>query len=297
MSTSPSSPTEEQPSGRLRLDSLIDAELLPRSVIEEPLAQIYQGNSLLMQNVMPRSKTSLIVTSPPYPGVAQPEEDYATFPDPKEFNASHDFLGKIWRVCWDLLEDLGHLCINIYDIPAGAGGMYPNVAGVVKRCLDIGFVLREEFIWAKGASYSPPSGSWPLPKGVLAANTWEMVLVFQKPLQFSQRRVDPSKIHPDIRKKSELPKEAHDWLMDPVWRISAEREARKLGHPFTYPMELAERLIILYTFVNELVVDPFVGSGTTVLAAQKLGRQGVGFELSDKYIAIARKRLAQGSMF
>jgi DNA modification methylase len=248
-----------------------------------------------MQNVLPRSKTSLIVTSPPYPGVDQPEDDYATFPDPKEFNASHDFLEQVWAVCYDLLEDLGHLCINIYDIPAGAGGMYPNVAGVIRRCLGLGFVLREEFIWAKGPSYSPPSGSWPLPKGVLAANTFEMVLVFQKPLKFSQRRVDPSKIHPEVRAKSELPKEAHGWLMDPVWHIPAEREGRKLGHPFTYPTELVERLIKLYTFWGEMVVDPFVGSGTTVLAAQKLQRQGIGFELSEKYIDICKRRLAQGS--
>ncbi|MFN2486506.1 MAG: DNA methyltransferase, partial [Acidimicrobiia bacterium] len=91
--------------------------------------------------------------------------------------------------------------------------------------------------------------------------------------------------------------EAHKWLMDPVWHISAEREGRKLGHPFTYPSELCERLIRLYTFAEEIVVDPFVGSGTTVLAAQKLERQGIGFELSSKYIEICRKRMAQGSLF
>ncbi len=283
--------------GTPKLDSCVNALRTPELVIEETGAQIYQGNCLLMDRCLTRSKTSLIITSPPYPGVAQPEEDYATFPDPKAFNESHDFLEKVWAQCWNLLEDLGHLCINIYDIPAGASGMYPNVAGVIRRCLEHGFVLREKFIWAKGPSYSPPSGSWPLPKGVLAANTFEEILVFQKPLQFSQRRVDPSKIRPEIRDKSTLPKEAHDWIMDPVWRISAEREGRKLGHPFTYPMDLSERLIKLYTFWGETVVDPFVGSGTTVLAASKLGRQGVGFELSDKYIEICRKRLAQGSMF
>lgn len=265
--------------------------------MNEELAKIYQGSCLDTLLVVPRSKISLIVTSPPYPGVDQPEDEYATFPDPKDFNEAHDFLGEVWQVCFDLLEDLGHLCINIYDIPAGAGGMYPNVAGVIKRCLDIGFVLREEFVWAKGASYSPPSGSWPLPKGVLTANTFEMVLCFQKPLAFSQRRVDPSKIPEAIRKASELGSEEHGWLMDPVWRISAEREGRKLGHPFTYPQELCNRLIRLYTFVGESVLDPFVGSGSTVLAASKLGRVGIGFELADKYIAICQSRFQQGSMF
>lgn len=247
--------------------------------------------------ILPRSKTALIVTSPPYPGVDQPEPDYATFVDPKDFNASHDFLAQVWRVCYNLLEDLGRLVVNIYDIPSGAAGMYPNVAAVIKRCLEIGFVLREEFIWAKGASYSPPSGSFPMPKGVLAANTFEMVLVFQKPLQFSQRRVDPSKIHPEVQAASKLGSDAHGWLMDPVWHISAEREGRKLGHPFTYPEELVERLVKLYTYTNEWVVDPFVGSGTTVIVAEKLGRIGYGFELSDKYVEICKKRLAKQSLF
>lgn len=275
--------------------SLIESH--PTLAVDTDRVKIWHGNCLNADRVITRSKVSLIITSPPYPGVSQPEPDYATFPDPKDFNDAHDFLERVWRMCWDLLEDLGHLCINIYDIPAGAGGMYPNVSGVIKRCLDVGFVLREEFIWAKGPSYSPPSGSWPLPKGVLAANTFEMILVFQKPLQFSQRRVDPSKIHPDIKKRSELGSDAHNWLMDPVWHISAEREARKLGHPFPYPQELCERLIKLYTFVEETVFDPFVGSGTTALVAEKLGRIGYGFELSDHYIELCQGRFSQGGLF
>jgi len=251
----------------------------------------------MADSVLSRSKTALIMCSPPYPGVDQPEPDYATFVDPKDFNASHDFLEKVWRMSFNLLEDLGRLVINIYDIPAGASGMYPNVAAVQKRCLDIGFVLREEFIWAKGASYSPPSGSFPMPKGVLAANTFEMVLVFQKPLQFSQRRADPSKVHPDVQNASKLDAEAHKWLMDPVWHISAEREGRKLGHPFTYPAELVERIIKLYSYAGETVVDPFVGSGTTVRVAESLGRQGIGFELSEKYIEICKTRFAHQGLF
>lgn len=270
-------------------------ELVVDETTQHGSIQLFRGNCLNMTAILPRSKTSLIVTSPPYPGVNQPEENYATFPDPKEFNAAHDFLAQVWRECWDLLQDLGHLCINIYDIPAGAGGMYPNVAGVLRSCYEIGFVLREKFIWAKGASYSPPSGSWPYPKGVLAANTFEEILVFQKPLQFSQRKGD--KALEGDREASKLGKEEHAWLMDPVWHISAEREGRGLGHPFTYPSEIVERLIRLYTFVNEWIVDPFVGSGTTLLAARKLGRMGYGFELSDKYIEIAKKRLSQRTMF
>lgn len=269
----------------------------PILAVDEDRAKIYQGNCLDAAQVVTRSKVALIITSPPYPGVNQPELDYVTFPNPMDFNNSHHLLKTIWKVCYDLLEDGGRLCVNIYDIPTGAGGMYPNVAAVQRACLDIGFVIREEFIWDKGAGYSPPSGSWPYPKGVLAANTFEVILVFQKPVQFSQRRVDPSSIPDHIKAASILGEEAHAWLMNPIWKISADREGRRLGHPFTYPTELCERLIKLYTFAEETVLDPFVGSGTTVKVASDLGREGIGFELSDKYIALCKGRFAQQGLF
>lgn len=265
--------------------------------VDEEKAKIYQGNCLVAPTVITRGKVALIVTSPPYPGVNQPEAEYVTFPDPLDFNASHDFLQEVWAVCYDLLEDLGRLVVNIYDIPTGTGGMIPNVPAVIKRCLEVGFVLREEYVWDKMAGYSPPSGSWPFPKGVLSANTFELVLVFQKPLAFSQRRVDPSSIPEKTKKLSELGPVEHEWLMNSVWRISADRSGRSLGHPFTFPEDLIERLIKLYTFVGETVLDPFVGSGTTVLVAEKLDRLGIGFELSEKYINICKGRFGQRGLF
>lgn len=266
-------------------------------VVDEEKAKIYQGNCLRALDVVTRGKVALIVTSPPYPGVNQPENEYVTFPDPLDFNASHRFLQEVWAVCYDLLEDTGRLVVNIYDIPTGAGGMIPNVAAVIKRCLEIGFVLREEYVWDKMAGYSPPSGSWPYPKGVLSANTFELVLVFQKPLAFSQRRVDPGSIPEKIKAASLLGPTEHEWLMNSVWRISADRVGRALGHPFTFPEDLIERLVKLYTFAGETVLDPFVGSGTTVVVAEKLDRLGIGFELSEKYIGLCKARFGQRGLF
>lgn len=265
--------------------------------IDHERAQIYQGDCRGLNTVVPRSSISLIITSPPYPGVPQPEPDYITFPNPKDFVAAHDILEQVWKECYNSLEDLGRLCINLYDIPTGAEGMFPNVAATVVRCLRLGFVLRETYIWHKGSSYSPPSGSWPLPKGLLSANTYEPILVFQKPLQFSQRRKDPSDYPKEIRTASTLGPTEHAWLMDPVWKISADREGRALGHPFTFPMELVERLVKLYSFVGDTVLDPFVGSGTTVKVAANLARMGVGFELSNKYIELCERRFSQGALF
>jgi DNA modification methylase len=270
----------------------------PRLAVDEENLKIWQANCLDSGKVIERSSVDLVFTSPPYPGVPQPEEEYVTFRDPLDFNSFHDFLRDVWQVCYDLLADSGRLVVNIYDIPTGGEvGMYPNVARVVRDCLGIGFIKREDFIWHKGASYSPPTGSFPLPKGVLTANTYENNIVFQKPIQFKQRRKNPADYPAEIRAKSTLGKVEHGWLMDPVWKIKADTEARKLGHPFPFPRELPERFIKLYTMYGDSVFDPFVGSGTTALAAQKLGRMGLGTELADKYIAMLTKRTDQGSMF
>lgn len=266
-------------------------------IVDEERKKAYQGSCLDALDVIERSRVSLIVTSPPYPGVAKPEDAYATFPDPKDFNASHDFLGLVWQTCFDLLEDLGRLVVNIYDVPNGEHGMYPNVAAVTKRALAAGFVQREVYIWHKSSSYSPPSGSWPYPKGVLSANTYEPCLVFQKPLMFQQRRKNPSDYPADIKEASILGPEEHAWLMDPIWKIAVDHEGRKLGHPFTYPEELVRRFVRLYSFVGDTVFDPFLGSGTTIAVAAKEGRLGIGTELSDEYADQIRRRFVQNSLF
>ena len=257
----------------------------------------YYGNCLDAGKVIDRGSVSLVFTSPPYPGVDQPTDNYVTFPDPQDFNSFHDFLHDVWEVCYNLLADEGRLVVNIYDIPKGASGMYPNVARVIKDCLSIGYVLREDYIWHKGASYSPPVGSWPLPKGVLSGNTYEHMIVFQKPLQFAQRKINPKDYPENVKEASTLGATEHAWLMDPVWKIKADHEARKMGHPFPFPIELPERFIKLYTMATDTVFDPFGGAGTTALAAQKLGRHGVITELSKDFIDLIDVRTNQGSMF
>lgn len=256
----------------------------------------YHGNCLDADKIIDRSSLALIFTSPPYPGVDQPTANYVTFPDPQDFNGFHDFLHDVWQKCFDLLADEGRLVVNIYDIPKGADGMYPNVARVIKDCLSIGFVLREDYIWHKGASYSPPMGSWPLPKGVLSGNTYEHMIVFQKPLMFAQRRIRPQDYSEEAKKISELGPTEHAWLMDPVWQIKADSVARKMGHPFPFPIELPERFIKLYSMAGDTVWDPFGGAGTTALAAQKLQRHGIITELSKDFIDLIDVRTNQGSL-
>lgn len=256
----------------------------------------YHMNCLDAPRIIEQSSVALIVTSPPYPGVPQPEDNYVTFPDPMDFKECHNFLDDVWRMCFHLLADEGRLVVNVYDIPQGPEGMYPNVARIVYGCLNVGFVKREDYIWHKGVSYRPPTGSWPLPKGVLSGNTYENMIVFQKPLKFQARRIRPEDYSEEIREASKLGKEASGWLADPVWKISADREARKLGHPFPFPKELPERFIKLYSMVSDVVFDPFGGAGTTGIVAHRLGRRGIITELSKPYLDLIDVRTAQGTL-
>lgn len=257
----------------------------------------YHANCLDAPKIIEKSSVALTVTSPPYPGVEQPTDDYVTFPNPESFRECHEFLAHVWRAVFEITADEGRMAVNIYDIPKGADGMFCNVAQTILNCQKIGWVVRETFIWDKMAAYRPPSGSWPYPKGVLTANTYEPIILFQKPLQFSQRRIDPKDYPEAIREASKLTKVEGDWLANPVWRIKADREARALGHPFPFPPELPERFIKLYTMVGDSVFDPFGGAGTTGIVAQRLGRHGIVTELSRPFLDMIDKRTAQKSLF
>ena len=270
----------------------------PKLLVDDEFVKAWQANCLDAPKFIERSSLALTFTSPPYPGVEQPELEYATFEDPMDFNESHAFLKSVWEICFHLTQDGGHLVVNLYDTPQGASGMYPNVAATVRRCLEIGWVLRATYIWHKGATYSPPHGSFPYPKGVLSANTYEPCLLFQKPVQFKQRKQAPSEFPQAVKDASILGNEEHQWLMNPIWSIPADREGRKIAdHPFTFPTELPHRFIKLYTYAGELVFDPFLGSGTTAEAARKLNRIGIGTELSDKYAEGLIKRFSSQSLF
>lgn len=257
----------------------------------------YHANCLDADQVIEKSTLALTVTSPPYPGVEQPTDDYITFPDPESFRDCHEFLAEVWRVVFNLTADEGRLAVNIYDIPKGPSGMYCNVTQTILNCQKIGWVVREQFIWDKAAAYRAPSGSWPYPKGVLTANTYEPIILFQKPLQFSQRRIDPKDYPENIREASKLGKREGEWLNNPIWKVPADRIARKLGHPFPFPEEIPERLIRLYTMVGDTVFDPFGGAGTTGIVAQKLDRNGIVTELSRPFLDMIDKRTAQGALF
>jgi site-specific DNA-methyltransferase (adenine-specific) len=159
----------------------------------------------------------------------------------------------------------------------------PLHAYIIKDMKDLGFLMRGEIIWDKGASASTSTawGSWKSPANPTLRDTHEYILVFSKGT-FSRKKL------PD--RESTITKEEFLEYTKSVWTFPAE-SARRVGHPAPFPVELPYRLIQLYTFSGEVVLDPFMGSGSAALAALKAGRRYVGYEIDEDYVKLAEKRI------
>ena len=180
----------------------------------------------------------------------------------------------------------GRACINIASL--GRKPYIPLHAFIVQNMLDLGFLMRGEIIWNKAASASPSTawGSWLSPANPTLRDVHEYLLVFSKD---SFRRKPPS------QRQSTISREEFLENTRSVWTFPAE-SAHKVGHPAPFPIELPYRLIQLYTFAGEVVLDPFMGSGQTAIAALKTGRHYVGYETSQEYVKLAETRLQEAGL-
>jgi len=236
----------------------------------------------------------LIYTSPPYWGADMWNELWESFgidiKDPAVgFEESHDYLARIWRECYRVLMKGCRLIINIGDIDAKPGAVYGrwmNSWAVGQRCLALGLIIREDIIWHKplGTHLSPIS-SFPNPGKILWCNITEHNLVFEKK---GQR--DTSNIPPKIKEASLLKREHLPWLYDNVWTIRPASATRE-QHIAPFPLELPTRFILLHTYINDIVLDPFLGSGTTMLAARNTLRNCIGYEIEEKYLNVILNKL------
>jgi site-specific DNA-methyltransferase (adenine-specific) len=154
--------------------------------------------------------------------------------------------------------------------------------------LDLGFLMRGEIIWNKGSSGSSSTawGSWLSARNPTLRDIHEYILVFSKGT-FSRK---------DRGRKSTISRQEFLDFTKSVWQFPAE-SARKVKHPAPFPVELPYRLIQLYTFEGEVVLDPFIGSGTTAIAAIKTRRVFVGYEINPDYVSIADERIKETRNF
>jgi len=224
---------------------------------------------------LPDSSVHLMVTSPPYNVTKEYDQDLNL----EEYLA---LLNQVWSETYRVLVPGGRACVNVANL--GRKPYIPLHSFIISGMLAAGFLMRGEIIWDKAASASPSTawGSWKSATNPVLRDVHEYILVFSKD---TFRR--PSK-----GKENTISREDFlEWTKS-VWTFPAV-SAKKIGHPAPFPEELPHRLIQLYTFKDDVVLDPFAGSGTTCLAALKDDRHYVGYDTEQEYIDLALHRITE----
>lgn len=242
---------------------------------KEFLNKIFCKSSEKMEE-LPDNSVHLMVTSPPYNVGKEYDNDFTL----QEYL---EFLKRVWKEVYRVLVPGGRVCINIANL--GRKPYIPLHAFIVKDMLDIGFLMRGEIIWNKASSASPSTawGSWCSAANPTLRDVHEYILVFSKGT-FKKENIN--------KRKSTISKEEFLEFTKSVWTFPAV-SAKEIGHPAPFPVELPYRCIQLYTYEDEVVLDPFMGSGQTAIAAIKTGRFYVGYDIDEEYVKLAEKRIKE----
>ncbi len=237
------------------------------------LDKIFQHSSEEMSE-LPDNSVALMVTSPPY----NVGKDYDLDMGLDEYLA---FLRRVLSETWRVLLPGGRVAFNVANL--GRKPYIPLNAYVSAMASGLGFLMRGEIIWVKGkgATGSCAWGSWMSAGNPTLRDLHEYVLIFSKD-RFDRPAAGRSTISRDEFLNATTS----------VWHIPPE-SARRVGHPAPFPVALVERLMHLYTFEGDTVLDPFMGSGSTAVAAVAAQRHFVGYEISSDYLALAKDRIAQ----
>ncbi len=260
---------------------------MPPSTIEQPFVH---GDARHMDAVADGS-VALVVTSPPYFAGKQYEQELERDGVPSTYLEYLDMLTEVFAECVRTLEPGGRIAVNVANLGRKP---YRSLSADVIRILehDLGLLLRGELIWQKGegASGSCAWGSFRSAANPVLRDLSERVIVASKG-RFDRARTVKQRAAAGLPHESTLTTDDFLALTLDVWSIPAE-SARRVGHPAPFPVELPEQLIRLYTFKDDLVLDPFMGSGSALVAAALLGRRYVGYDLDAHYVDIARRRVA-----
>jgi DNA modification methylase len=249
-----------------------DVRYIENPIPVENLDRLFCKSSQSMDE-LPDSSVHLMVTSPPYNASKEYDEDL-------NLEEYLRLLEQVWRETYRVLVPGGRACINVANL--GRKPYLPLHAFIVEQMVACGYLMRGEVIWDKAASASPSTawGSWMSASNPVLRDVHEYILIFSK---------DTFGREPEGRENTIARDDFLEWTKS-VWSFPPV-SAKQIGHPAPFPEELPHRLIQLYTFQGDVVLDPFAGSGTTCLAAKHDRRHFVGYETNESYTRLALERL------
>ena len=259
--------------------------------------KIILGDSRRMKEV-PDESVHLVVTSPPYWQL----KDYGNGSQIGFNDTYEDYINNlnlVWNECHRVLHECCRLCINIGDqfarsVYYGRYKIIPIRTEIIKFCETAGFDYMGSIIWQKVTTCNTTGGatimgSFPYPRNGIIKLDYEFILIFKK-------LGEPPKVTREIKEKSKLTiKEWNEYFYG-HWNFPGERQDKHLA---MFPEELPKRLIKMFSFIGDTVLDPFLGSGTTALAAKNLNRNSIGYEINEDFLPVIKEKLGltQGVIF
>ena len=242
--------------------------------------QIICSDALTALKEIESNSVDLVLTSPPY----NFDMDYDEHNDKNESSDYLSILIAIFDECIRVLKFGGRLIINIQPIYKE---YYPTHHAITTAMIDRGMIWRGEIVWLKNNLKKLTAwGSWKSPSCPYLSYPFEFIEVFSK---------DTLK-HDGNREDIDITKDEFIEYVNGHWSIAPETRMKKFNHPAMFPEELAKRCIKLFSYKNDLIVDPFNGAGTTTFVANLLGRRYIGIDISKTYCEIARERISSSNL-
>jgi site-specific DNA-methyltransferase (adenine-specific) len=264
-----------------------DDDVLPPVPVADPFVC---GDARNMTS-LPDGSVALVVTSPPYYAGKQYEEELGRAGVPTSYLEYLELLRDVFAECKRVLEPGGRIAVNVANLGRKP---YRSLSSDVTRILqdDLKLLLRGEVVWRKGegASGSCAWGSFRSAANPVLRDVTERVVIASKG-RFDRAKTAKERERGGLTFSTSISTDEFMAATLDVWEIPAE-SATRVRHPAPFPVELPERLIRLYTYEDDLVLDPFMGSGSALVAAARLGRRYVGYDLDPAYVSIARARVA-----
>ena len=248
-------------------------ETIQENNISKIRNQLFTKSSELMDELVDNC-ISLTITSPPYNIGKDSDEDLTD-------DEYWKMITKVFEEVYRVTESGGRLVVNVANL--GRKPYIPFSKFFIEIITEIGFLMRGEIIWqkSKGANANFAWGSWLSASNPVIRDIHEYCLIFSK-----------DSMKNSSKGKSTIEKEEFMESTLSIWNISPAR-AKKIGHPAPFPVELVKKFINLYSFKNNLILDPFMGSGSTATASRMLDRDYIGYEINPKYVEIANKRIKE----